>query len=400
MSNDAITPAQVKAARALLAWSQQELAAAARVSQSTVADFERAARTPVPNNAMAIREALEGKGIQFTAGGVVLAGAATAGPARRPGTVMRWISASDLVAWAARNDGGKAKFPELISRLIYAEKGPAARLSFPSDDSTHYHGWDGQCWVAEGTAFIPAGQSGWELGAQRDGLKGKADDDYEIRTLDPQGLDRATTTFVFATLQRWAPKGRWEADKRKDGRWANVRALDADDLVHWLETAPAVAQWLAQQIGRRPEGLTDLAEAWREWSLATDPALTEDLLLTDREDDATVVHKWLQGDPASWRSRRKRAGGRGLSPRRRLPVSCALAAPRTRAGVWWSAAKRAGARPDQPGVPPDRRTRCDGRTRIGGTSGRSRPSCLLRLRPGRRPTDARPQTGAAVALPS
>ena len=187
MSNDALTPAQVKAARALLALSQQELAAAARVSQSTVADFERAARTPVPNNAMAIREALEGRGVQFTAGGVVLAGAAPAGPARQPGTVMRWISASDLVAWAARNDGGKAKFPELISRLIYAEKGPAARLSFPSDDSTHYHGSDGQCWVAEGTAFIPAGQSGWELGAQRDGLKGKADDDYENPHARPPG---------------------------------------------------------------------------------------------------------------------------------------------------------------------------------------------------------------------
>ena len=71
-------------------------------------------------------------------------------------------------------------------------------------------------------------------------------------------------------------KGRWAAAKRKEGHWADVRALDADDLVHWLETAPAVAQWLAQQIGRRPEGLTDLAEAWREWSLATDPALTED----------------------------------------------------------------------------------------------------------------------------
>ena len=133
---------------------------------------------------------------------------------------------------------------------------------------------------------------------QRDGLKGKADDDYDTRTKDPQGLDPASTTFVFATLQRWAPKGRWAAAKRKEGHWADVRALDADDLVHWSETAPAVAQWLAQQIGRRPEGLTDLAEAWREWSLATYPALTEDLLLTDREGDATVVHKWLQGDPS------------------------------------------------------------------------------------------------------
>ena len=297
MPND-ITPAQVKAARALLAWSQQELAAAARVSQSTVADFERAARTPVPNNAAAIREALEARGIQFAAGGVLPAGTTAGAPSKRPGAVMRWISASDLVAWAARNDGGKAKFPELISRLIYAEKGPEAEFSFPSDDSTHYHGWDGQCWVADATASIPAGQSGWELAAQRDGLKGKADDDYNTRTKDPHGLDPASTTFVFATLQRWAPKGRWAAAKRKEGHWADVRALDADDLVHWLETAPAVAQWLAQQIGRRPEGLTDLAEAWREWSLATDPALTEDLLVTDREDDTTVVHKWLQGDPS------------------------------------------------------------------------------------------------------
>ena len=219
------------------------------------------------------------------------------------------------------------------------EKGPAARFSFPSDDSTHYRGWDGQCWVAEGTAFIPAGQSGWELGAQRDGLKGKADDDYENRTRHPQGLDPATTTFVFATLQRWAPKGRWEADKRKDDRWASVRALDADDLVHWLETAPAVAQWLAQQIGRRPEGLTDLAEAWREWSLATDPALTEDLLLTDREDDATVVHKWLQGDPTVLAIQAEAPRRPWLFSTPPSPGFLPPTAPRTRAGVWWSAAK-------------------------------------------------------------
>ena len=53
-----LTPEQVKAARALLAWSQQELATQARVSPSTIADFERDSRTPVANNAQAIRDAL------------------------------------------------------------------------------------------------------------------------------------------------------------------------------------------------------------------------------------------------------------------------------------------------------------------------------------------------------
>ena len=298
MSNAVISPAQVKAARALLAWSQQELAAAAKVSPSTIADFERAARTPVPNNATAIREALEAQGLRFTAGGVVPAGEREGGLGpKRPGTVMRWVSATDLVAWAARIDG-KANFPELINRLIYADTGPAAQVSFPSGDSINYHGWDGTCWVGEAHAFIPLGQSGWELGAQRDNIKGKADGVYKDRTSDPQGLDPSATTFIFVTLQRWANKRTWAEAKRKEGVWADVCALDADDLVQWLETAPAVTQWLAQQIGRRPEGLTDLADVWREWSHATDPALSEELLLVDREDDATAVHKWLEGDPA------------------------------------------------------------------------------------------------------
>jgi transcriptional regulator with XRE-family HTH domain len=298
MSNIVISPAQVKAARALLAWSQHELATAAKVSPSTIADFERAARTPVPNNATAIRDALETQGLRFTAGGVVPAGERPgAGGAKRPGTVMRWVSATDLVAWAARIDG-KANFPELINRLIYADTGPAAQVSFPSGDSINYHGWDGTCWVGEAHAFIPLGQSGWELGAQRDNIQAKADGVYKDRTADPQGLDPSATTFIFVTLQRWARKRTWAEAKRKEGAWADVRALDADDLVQWLETAPAVTQWLAQQIGRRPEGLTDLADVWREWSHATDPALSEELLLVDREDDATAVHKWLEAEPS------------------------------------------------------------------------------------------------------
>lgn len=68
---DELVPEQVKAARALLTWSQQELARKARVATSTIADFERGVRTPMANNAEAIRNALEAEGLQFVAGGVV-----------------------------------------------------------------------------------------------------------------------------------------------------------------------------------------------------------------------------------------------------------------------------------------------------------------------------------------
>ncbi len=64
------TAAQSRAARSLLGWSQQELAASAGVAVSTIADFERGQRSPVPNNALAIRQAFERSSIVFIDGGV------------------------------------------------------------------------------------------------------------------------------------------------------------------------------------------------------------------------------------------------------------------------------------------------------------------------------------------
>lgn len=62
-----ITPAQSRAARALIDWSQGQLATAASCSLSTIRDFETGRRTPVANNLKAIRMALEDAGIIFIA---------------------------------------------------------------------------------------------------------------------------------------------------------------------------------------------------------------------------------------------------------------------------------------------------------------------------------------------
>lgn len=59
------SPRQCKAARALLGWTQRQLAAAAGVAAPTVATFESGSSVPMPQNLQAIRRALEEGGIEF-----------------------------------------------------------------------------------------------------------------------------------------------------------------------------------------------------------------------------------------------------------------------------------------------------------------------------------------------
>jgi len=62
---DFVSPAQCRAARGLLDWSQQKLAAAAHVGISTVRDFENGRRAPTYNNIRAIERALEAQGVEL-----------------------------------------------------------------------------------------------------------------------------------------------------------------------------------------------------------------------------------------------------------------------------------------------------------------------------------------------
>lgn len=64
----AISPAQCRAARGLIAMDQAVLAEAANVSRNVIIDFEKGRRVPGRNNLDAIQRVLEKAGVEFTNG--------------------------------------------------------------------------------------------------------------------------------------------------------------------------------------------------------------------------------------------------------------------------------------------------------------------------------------------
>ncbi len=64
--------AQIRAARALLDWSRDDLARVARVTARTIASVERGEHLPKPETVAALRGALETAGVRFTRRGVEL----------------------------------------------------------------------------------------------------------------------------------------------------------------------------------------------------------------------------------------------------------------------------------------------------------------------------------------
>jgi len=215
---------------------------------------------------------------------------------RMPSTVF--ADATDLEIWARRRDA-QGQLPQLVRRLIRASVGDATRVHFRAGEGVQLGGWDGIVDFAGQDAFVPNGISAWEMGTNGD-IKSKANDDYRTRTSNPLGLDPAQTAFVFVTPRRWRDKDAWVAEKSKEGIWREVRAYDADDLETWLERAPAVHMWLSPLVGKDPGACQALERWWAAWSGATAPALSADLVIGGRDEEAKSVIGQLGGPPVAF----------------------------------------------------------------------------------------------------
>jgi transcriptional regulator with XRE-family HTH domain len=292
-----ITSTQSRVARALLAWSQQDLATEAKVGSSTVADFERGQRSPISNNIEAIKSAFDRNGVRFIADSAILeAGSIKIVDTTKNNQPIRWIDSTDLDRWADRRDA-QSLFPELISRLLVATYGSGSILRFPSGDSVQFAGFDGISDFELQRHPVPAGKTVWELGTTNIKIKAKAHEDYGKRSKPAKEFDHSQHTFVFVTPRRWPSHNSWVAERNQEAIWREVRVIDADDLVHWLDQCPQVANWLATKIGKRPSGVQSLEERWSEWSNTTKPPFTTSLTLASRDEEATLALKWLRGPP-------------------------------------------------------------------------------------------------------
>jgi transcriptional regulator with XRE-family HTH domain len=217
-------------------------------------------------------------------------------PRSRRNILPIYANAYDLAQWAGRFDSF-GLLPELVHRLVRATVKDIISFSMSSKEGTRIGGYDGILETEHGNEFVPAGLSVWEMGVNAD-PKQKADKDYKKRTDNPLHIQPSDAIFIFVTPRQWPGKASWVAEKRQEGKWRDVRALDADDLEAWLIDAPVVHAWISRLIGKDPGNVQDLTSFWDDWRRATEPPLSPKLLLAGRERAAEQLTQQLQA-PAS-----------------------------------------------------------------------------------------------------
>jgi hypothetical protein len=207
-----------------------------------------------------------------------------------------WVKGNDLHSWGDTLQA-RQKLPALVRRLIHATVEKPILTRFPADEGTQRRGWDGVVQVVTGNAWVPSGNSVWEMGTDQS-PKSKADDDYSKRTGNAGAVDMANTTFVFVTPRKWEGKTRWCEEKRAEGKWRDVVAWDCDDLEQWLDTAPSPDAWLARLLGKLPLGVRDLSTYWTALAATSDPLLTPAVFLAGRDKAKADLTSALAGPAA------------------------------------------------------------------------------------------------------
>jgi hypothetical protein len=210
---------------------------------------------------------------------------------------MQWINAGNLKYWyQAKARHCQDHLPALVSLLLATDLS-ATRRDFPSGESVTTGGLDGYFETPTVSTFYSQGISIWEMSSD-DSPGQRAEENYIKRTADPHGVDKKEASFIFVTPRPFPDRRKWEAKKRGLGEWKNVRVVAGDELVGWLAEAPAVAKWLAREIGLpATDTIRDIRHEWEIWSSNTNPPLTPEIVISGRVKDVGNIHHWLREPP-------------------------------------------------------------------------------------------------------
>ncbi len=209
------------------------------------------------------------------------------------------FDAKEIANWADMPDAFH-QFPRMISKLILATAPATSFIDMPSGSSVWLPDWDGLLEFNGGNAWVPSGKSSWEFSVGKKPRQ-QAAKNYTKRTPKSLGDDAHPATFIFATPRVWKDKRKWLMERRKEEKWADVRAYDASDLVNWLGQAPGVADWFARVIRKMPDaGFTCLDYWWENWTSSTQPQITPELVLAGRSEQTKTVADCLSDSSSSF----------------------------------------------------------------------------------------------------
>jgi hypothetical protein len=204
-------------------------------------------------------------------------------------------NADDLEEWAKRLEA-RGYLPDLVRRLILASTKDLQRIEMRTGKGTGYPGYDGIVTTKDGNAFVPEGLSVWEMGVNQR-PSSKAQKDYATRSSDPLDINPQEAVYIFVTPRRWAGKNAWIKQIRQKSLWRDVRVIDADDIELWFGLTLSVHVWFSQLIGKNPTDLYPLDAFWRDWRDATQPPISQQLVISGRVQESDRIIRYINNPP-------------------------------------------------------------------------------------------------------
>ncbi len=206
------------------------------------------------------------------------------------------ITSKEIQHWTdTHKKESEQLLPELVRRLISSLCETEPFLRIPSGDSTSNPWYDWIVTITKGNGFFPEWKCVIEIWTNKD-IKGKAEEDYQKRKLDPK-CEPKETNYIFATSRLFSWASDWSTDKEKDKFWKSVDTITADDLEYLLENSLPCSLWFSEILWK-PLGLESIDYAWNKFSSSTQKKLIPSILLSGREEKMKDL---LKASILSWK---------------------------------------------------------------------------------------------------